>query len=35
MSKDKVHYSKAGYELQGQLFFEALTNSYEQFKAIK
>lgn len=35
MAKDKVHYSKAGYELQGQLFFEALIKSYEQFKAIK
>ncbi|MBD3724890.1 MAG: hypothetical protein IE891_08980 [Flavobacteriaceae bacterium] len=29
MSKDKVHYSKAGYELQGTLFYEALFNSYE------
>lgn len=35
MSKDKVHYSKAGYELQGQLFFDALMTSYEQFKAVK
>ncbi|NJM80079.1 MAG: hypothetical protein HC854_11500 [Flavobacterium sp.] len=35
MSKDKVHYSKAGYDLQGQLFFDALMISYEQFKALK
>lgn len=35
MSKDKVHYSKAGYELQGKLFFEALMMNYEQFKAVK
>lgn len=35
MSKDKVHYSKAGYELQGQLFFDALMMGYEQFKAVK
>ncbi len=35
MAKDKVHYSKSGYELQGQLFFDALTVSYEQFKAVK
>lgn len=35
MSKDKVHYSKAGYDLQGQLFFDALMDSYEQFKDTK
>ena len=35
MSKDKVHYSRSGYDLQGQLFFDALMTSYEQFKAIK
>lgn len=30
MARDKVHYSKAGYELQGTLFFEALLNTYKQ-----
>lgn len=35
MAKDKVHYSKAGYELQGELFFAALMNTYEQFKLLK
>lgn len=33
LSKDKVHYSKAGYEKQGTLFFEALLNTYEQVKS--
>lgn len=32
MSRDKVHYSKAGYEKQGELFFEALELGYEQYK---
>lgn len=32
MSSDKVHYSKAGYEKQGQLFTEALLQAYEIFK---
>ena len=35
MSGDKVHYSKAGYEKQGELFSHALLNAYENFKAIK
>ncbi|AWM12963.1 peptidoglycan-binding protein [Flavobacterium sediminis] len=35
MAKDKVHYSKAGYEKQGEMFFEALMNTYEQFKLLK
>lgn len=30
MAKDKVHYSKAGYEKQGELFYNSLINSYEQ-----
>lgn len=33
MSKDKVHYSKLGYEKQAELFFEALEYNYEQFKS--
>ena len=33
MSKDKVHYSKQGYELQGELFFEALMETYNNFKS--
>jgi hypothetical protein len=33
MSKDKVHYSKLGYERQAELFFEALEYNYEQFKS--
>lgn len=32
MSKDKVHYSKQGYELQGELFFKALMETYNNFK---
>jgi lysophospholipase L1-like esterase len=35
MAKDKVHYSKAGYEKQGELFFEAFLQSYELFKSTK
>ena len=35
MSRDKVHYSKAGYEKQGELFFEAFLQSYELFKSTK
>ena len=34
-SRDKVHYSKAGYEKQGELFFEAFLQSYELFKSTK
>lgn len=33
MSSDKVHYSKAGYERQGQQFFEAFYNAYVNFKS--
>ena len=32
MSSDKVHYSKAGYEKQGQLFTEAFLKAYDNFK---
>lgn len=35
MAKDKVHYSNAGYEKQGELFFDALIQSYELFKSEK
>lgn len=35
MAKDKVHYSKAGYEKQGELFFDAFIQSYELFKSEK
>ncbi len=35
MARDKVHYSKAGYEKQAELFFEAFVQSYELFKSIK
>ena len=35
MARDKVHYSKAGYEKQGDLFFEAFLQSYELFKSTK
>ena len=34
MSKDKVHYSKQGYELQGELFFKALMEIYTNFKSV-
>ena len=33
MSRDKVHYSKQGYELQGELFFAALMETYTNFKS--
>jgi LysM repeat protein len=35
MSRDKVHYSKAGYEKQADLFFEAFLKSYELYKSTK
>jgi lysophospholipase L1-like esterase len=35
MARDKVHYSKAGYEKQAELFFEAIIQSYELFKSTK
>jgi LysM repeat protein len=35
MSKDKVHYSKQGYELQGDLFFNALLETYNNLKSEK
>ena len=33
MAKDKVHYSKAGYEKQANLFFDAFMQSYEFYKS--
>lgn len=35
MARDKVHYSKIGYEKQADLFFEAFLQSYETFKSTK
>lgn len=35
MARDKVHYSKIGYEKQADLFFEAFLQSYELFKSTK
>jgi hypothetical protein len=35
MARDKVHYSKAGYEKQAALFFNAFMQSYELFKSSK
>lgn len=35
MARDKVHYSKTGYEKQADLFFEAFLQSYETYKATK
>ncbi|MCL9769795.1 GDSL-type esterase/lipase family protein [Flavobacterium sp. HXWNR69] len=35
MAKDKVHYSKKGYEKQGELFFESFLQSYELYKSTK
>ena len=35
MARDKVHYSNAGYEKQGELFFDAFIQSYELFKSEK
>lgn len=32
MASDKVHYSKAGYEMQGELFTEAFLKAYDNFK---
>lgn len=31
---DRVHYTKNGYEKQGQLFMEAFLESYEEFKTL-
>lgn len=31
MAKDRVHYSKSGYEQQGKLFSDALIKAYESF----
>jgi LysM repeat protein/lysophospholipase L1-like esterase len=33
MSPDRVHYSKTGYEKQGQYFFEAFLNAFVNFKS--
>jgi lysophospholipase L1-like esterase len=35
MARDKVHYSKTGYEKQADLFFEAFMKSYQLFKSTK
>jgi LysM repeat protein len=35
MARDKVHYSKIGYEKQADLFFEAFLKSYELYKSTK
>lgn len=35
MARDKVHYSNAGYEKQGELFFDAFIQSYELYKSEK
>jgi len=35
MARDKVHYTKAGYEEQAALFFNAFMQSYELFKSTK
>lgn len=35
MAKDKVHYSNAGYDKQGELFFDAFIQSYELYKSEK
>jgi LysM repeat protein/lysophospholipase L1-like esterase len=35
MAKDKVHYSKLGYEKQADLFFGAFIQSYELYKSQK
>jgi lysophospholipase L1-like esterase len=35
MARDKVHYSKMGYEKQADLFFEAFLQSYETYKSTK
>lgn len=32
INTDRVHYTKAGYEKQGQLFSDAFINAYEAFK---
>lgn len=32
LAKDRIHYSKAGYEWQGELFFEALLKNFETIK---
>lgn len=35
LAKDKVHYSKLGYEKQAELLFEALMQSFELYKSEK
>uniref|UniRef100_UPI00404A20A9 GDSL-type esterase/lipase family protein n=1 Tax=Flavobacterium sp. TaxID=239 RepID=UPI00404A20A9 len=35
MSRDKIHYSKQGYELQGELFFKAIMETYTNFKSVE
>jgi lysophospholipase L1-like esterase len=33
--RDKLHFTRAGYELQGKLLFEALINGYGSFRSAK
>jgi lysophospholipase L1-like esterase len=33
--RDRIHLSQAGYELQGQLFFEALDEAYKNWQKRK
>ena len=35
IGKDRVHYSKAGYELQGNLLSDAILKTYENYKKLK
>lgn len=35
LAKDKVHYTKLGYEKQAELFFDALMQSFELYKSTK
>lgn len=35
MSKDRVHYSKLGYEMQGELLSQAILKIFENYKTIK
>lgn len=34
-AKDYVHFTETGYELQGQLLFNAIISTYEDFSAVK
>lgn len=35
MRKDGVHFSRAGYELQGNLLYEALMKSYNRYVSVR